>query len=77
MLNYVKKLKKYNFKTVCVHPYCVLFAKSLEIKASGGIKNYEQAKELIDNGATRLGASSGVLIVRGSKCNCKECNCSK
>lgn len=52
-------------------------SKSLEIKASGGIKNYEQAKELIDYGATRLGTSSGVLIVKGSKCNCEGCNCSK
>ncbi len=35
----------------------------LEIKASGGIKNYEDACKLIDAGATRLGTSSGVNIM--------------
>jgi deoxyribose-phosphate aldolase len=33
------------------------------IKASGGIKNYEQAISLIQAGATRIGTSSGVAIV--------------
>ncbi len=33
------------------------------IKASGGIKNYEQAKAMIDAGADRLGVSSGIDIV--------------
>ncbi|MFZ3230157.1 MAG: deoxyribose-phosphate aldolase [Pseudobdellovibrio sp.] len=35
------------------------------VKASGGIKNYAQAVALIDAGATRLGTSSGVLLVSG------------
>jgi deoxyribose-phosphate aldolase len=35
------------------------------IKASGGIKNLEFALSLIDAGATRLGTSSGVLLVNG------------
>ena len=35
----------------------------LEVKASGGIKNYNQAIALINAGATRLGTSSGVEIV--------------
>ena len=35
----------------------------LEIKASGGIKTYEQMNELIKAGATRIGTSSGVDIV--------------
>lgn len=34
----------------------------VKIKASGGIKNKEQALKLIDAGATRLGTSSGVEI---------------
>lgn len=34
------------------------------IKASGGIRDYVFAKELIDAGATRLGASSGVSLVK-------------
>ena len=38
----------------------------LGVKASGGIKNYEQAIDLINAGATRLGTSSGVEIMRGT-----------
>jgi deoxyribose-phosphate aldolase len=34
------------------------------IKASGGIKTYQFAKELIDAGAVRLGTSSGIQIMR-------------
>ena len=37
----------------------------LQVKASGGIKNYSQAIELIKAGAKRLGTSSGVNIVQG------------
>lgn len=37
----------------------------IQIKASGGIKTYEFAKQLIDAGATRLGCSAGVSIVKG------------
>jgi len=37
------------------------------VKASGGIKNYEQALALIDAGATRLGTSSGVQLVSGQE----------
>lgn len=40
---------------------------SVGIKASGGIKTYEQAVALIEAGADRLGTSSGVQIVLGSK----------
>lgn len=36
----------------------------LEIKASGGVKNLETAKEMIEAGATRLGTSSGINIVK-------------
>jgi deoxyribose-phosphate aldolase len=35
----------------------------VQIKASGGIKTYAFAKELIDAGATRIGCSSSVQIV--------------
>ncbi|KOO43871.1 deoxyribose-phosphate aldolase [Priestia koreensis] len=35
------------------------------VKASGGVRNAEQAKAVIDAGATRIGASSGVSIVQG------------
>ncbi|HEY0065908.1 MAG TPA: deoxyribose-phosphate aldolase [Flavisolibacter sp.] len=36
----------------------------IRIKASGGIRTYPFAKELIDAGATRLGCSASVEIVR-------------
>ncbi len=35
------------------------------IKASGGIRSYEKALEMIEAGATRLGTSSGIAIVKG------------
>jgi deoxyribose-phosphate aldolase len=38
---------------------------NFQIKASGGIKSYEFAKQLIDAGATRLGCSASVAIVKG------------
>lgn len=40
---------------------------SLEIKASGGVKTFEQAKAMIDAGATRLGTISGVQLVTGAQ----------
>ncbi|WP_374031588.1 deoxyribose-phosphate aldolase [Bdellovibrio bacteriovorus] len=38
---------------------------SMEVKASGGIKDAQQAKAMIDAGATRLGTSSGITIIQG------------
>lgn len=37
----------------------------IQIKASGGIRDYAFAKQLIDAGATRLGCSASVAIVNG------------
>lgn len=39
----------------------------MEVKASGGVKNSEQAFALISAGATRLGTSSGVALVQGQQ----------
>lgn len=39
----------------------------LEVKASGGVRSLEDAKKMIEAGATRIGASSGVKIVLGEK----------
>jgi deoxyribose-phosphate aldolase len=36
-----------------------------QVKASGGIRDFETAASMIDAGATRLGTSSGVLLVKG------------
>lgn len=46
-------------KTVAPH--------GLKVKASGGIRNAEQAQKLIKNGASRLGTSSGVQIISSIK----------
>ena len=35
----------------------------LQIKASGGIKDYKTAIEMIEHGATRIGTSNGVKII--------------
>jgi len=35
----------------------------IEVKASGGIKTYEDAIKMISAGATRIGTSSGVAIL--------------
>ncbi len=37
----------------------------LEIKASGGIKNYEDASEFIEHGVTRIGTSHALEIMEG------------
>lgn len=37
----------------------------LEVKASGGIRDFETAKTMIECGATRIGASAGVSMVEG------------
>ncbi|MGN9164582.1 deoxyribose-phosphate aldolase [Tissierellaceae bacterium HCP3S3_D8] len=36
----------------------------LEVKASGGIRDVDTAKSMVDAGATRLGTSSGVKIIK-------------
>lgn len=38
----------------------------VKVKASGGIRDYKTAKKMIDAGAERLGASAGVLILKGA-----------
>ena len=50
----------------------------LEIKASGGIKSYKDACDMIKAGATRIGTSSGVKIMEcngDDDCNCDCCDC--
>ena len=40
---------------------------ALEVKASGGVRSYEDAMAMIEAGATRIGTSSGVAILQGKK----------
>jgi len=46
-------------------PDVELLAEYLPVKASGGVGSYEEAVAMLDAGAERIGASSGVAIVRG------------
>jgi deoxyribose-phosphate aldolase len=38
----------------------------VQVKASGGIRDYETATAMIEAGATRLGVSAGIAIVTGA-----------
>jgi deoxyribose-phosphate aldolase len=42
-----------------------LMSDYLPVKASGGVGSYDEAMAMLDAGATRIGASSGVEIVEG------------
>ena len=37
------------------------------VKASGGVKTYEDAMKMIEAGASRIGTSNGIEIVKGAK----------
>jgi deoxyribose-phosphate aldolase len=40
---------------------------AMGVKASGGVRSCEDAVAMIQSGATRLGASAGIKIVKGEK----------
>ena len=42
-------------------------SKKLGVKASGGVRNYQDAINMINAGATRIGASSSVNIIEEAK----------
>ncbi len=68
-VDYVKTSTGYAEKGATIHAVKLIrahLADSIKIKASGGIKTYAFAKELIDAGADRLGCSSSVQIVKES-----------
>lgn len=69
-INYLKTSTGYAEKGASIHAV-ELFKKHLPahigIKASGGIRDYAFAKQLIEVGATRLGCSASVAIVEGGK----------
>ncbi|QEH61822.1 deoxyribose-phosphate aldolase [Spiroplasma chinense] len=43
--------------------------RNAEVKAAGGVRTFEDAMKMIENGATRLGTSGGVSIVNGKDNN--------
>ncbi len=46
------------------------------VKASGGVRTYDDAMKMIEAGATRIGASSGINIVKNIKENKNDTNTS-
>ncbi len=69
-VDYLKTSTGYADKGASVHAVQLIrrhLNKNVKVKASGGIKTYQFAKELIDAGADRLGCSSSVTIVRESE----------
>ncbi len=65
-VDFMKTSTGYAEKGASVHAVKLMrthLADAIKIKASGGIKSYSFAKELIDAGADRLGCSSSVQII--------------
>lgn len=68
-IDYLKTSTGYAEKGASVETVALMrrhLADNVQIKASGGIRTYEFAKQLIDAGATRLGTSAGVVIINGT-----------
>lgn len=68
-VNFIKTSTGFGKRGASVHDIKLMKSHAnelLEIKASGGITSENQALELINEGATRIGTSSGVKIIMGS-----------
>ena len=68
-VDFVKTSTGFAEKSASIHDVQLIrahLADSIKIKASGGIRSYSFAKELINAGANRLGCSSSVEIVKES-----------
>lgn len=68
-VDYVKTSTGYAEKGATIHAVKLIrahLAHQVKIKASGGIKTYSFAKELIVAGAARIGCSSSVEIIKQS-----------
>ena len=68
-VDYVKTSTGYAEKGATIHAVRLIrahLADHVKIKASGGIKTYSFAKELIEAGAARIGCSSSVEIMKQS-----------
>ncbi len=69
-IDYLKTSTGYADKGASVHAVQLMrqhLPPHVQIKASGGIRTYAFAKELIGAGATRLGCSASVAIVKGEQ----------
>ena len=69
-LNFVKTSTGFSIGGATKHDVSLMkfvVGDKLKVKASGGIRSYEDAIAMINAGATRLGASAGVKILAGQK----------
>lgn len=69
-LNFVKTSTGFSKSGATVHDVALMkfvVGEKMQVKASGGIRSYEDAIAMINAGATRLGASAGVKIIAGQK----------
>ncbi len=69
-VDYVKTSTGFAEKSASIHAIKLIrahLASQVKIKASGGIRSYSFAKELINAGANRLGCSASVKILRESQ----------
>lgn len=69
-VDYVKTSTGYAEKGASIHAVKLIrthLSDAVKIKASGGIKSYSFAKELINAGANRLGCSGSIQIVTESR----------
>jgi deoxyribose-phosphate aldolase len=71
-IDYLKTSTGYAEKGATVEAVKIMRAnlpQHVQIKASGGIRTYEFAEQLVNAGATRLGCSASVAIVNGQPSN--------
>lgn len=69
-VHFLKTSTGYAEKGASVHAVQLMRAHlpaHISIKASGGIRDFETAKAMVDAGATRIGTSSGIAIVNGEE----------
>jgi len=69
-VDFLKTSTGYTEKGATVHAVQLMkknLPPGIAIKASGGIKTYDFAKQLVEAGATRLGSSASVAIIMGDR----------
>jgi deoxyribose-phosphate aldolase len=72
--DYVKTSTGFSGGGATVHDVALMrrtVGPSLGVKASGGIHTHEEAEALVAAGATRIGASAGVKIIRADQSETK------
>ena len=68
--NFVKTSTGFGTGGANAHDVAIMkanIAPNMEVKASGGIKTYEDVKALVEAGATRIGASAGIAIMEAAE----------